>query len=817
MDSKKIKICNSQNYSEFNEEMLKSSGFFKAIKRILYDTANIFNKKERIEYTIKELNKFFAEESKKNPSESKSFNWNSPKTDELLQEDVQDMISYELYREIGYNSNIYEIVKIDFSEKLRKLRESLLSLGHDNCYDRKAVEDYLNNFCNFIIDIFKKENWSNRFIKSRIPQNINYLGEIPFENSTLAKKGFSYVNMYSPYVADAIERIIYNIAEREYQGFDSISEMKELRYAMLINQAEYAFDRNSLYYGTFTRVMFDKNEDEIISKPFESLSSVENINPVMLFEKIVTYIGKELDRLKKNKSNVKVFDINVLIIGNTGTLIEKDGIKINPELCDLINSIVYWYNRSFTDDEPKLNLVLNAIVNEDNILRECADIECAVNENKGVAQINSLNYVSEFFNNFSRLQEFLNTNDMLFILNCPWLYCSEVRSYKIGEIGQPEYFANPKNWSALRDIICDNFYSSFLSKVQRIGEGYLSLIDSDLQVYGSLKIYVNDYIIRFLENYCKSSKNLKLKEVYVYYSDENKTSINWTRLGTWILQKTELCDGKYFTVAKFTNEKSKELSYINNPKVNFKISLWNLLKYISFGFVFTNFKELINKYFGNYIKNAENYFEIYRDIILFFETNKNLYEVNLSLRFSDRLNKLADELKIPIDHLEKLKNEFHDEILRFIKPLFENIVFADRNGFGNKFIKSAFEISLYDNAEDVNAMFFLHYYQKSRNKNKLKLFKINWNEYNDIPLASENYTHELFSDKLSYNVLFNYFDDTNNLSIGTRAMLYQSEEMIDYKDSLIDILRENIKSIYEIFCEEKTIWRNADSALREPR
>lgn len=835
-----LKSCNkvkdARNFSEFIEYGYNRSSFCELVRICLYDVKLMTSDHSAcLDRIISELNSYF--DNNKVTGKNRSFNWLIGKqySNTSLLTQNQDISKIDISTP---NSDKTETLNI--IDELYPLINTISILGDKEQYDDKLVENYLDAFLKVSRRIiFNPDNInlnSLLFRRLNTVENLNCLGRIPFEEPELREKGCSYFCIYSPYVCDSVMRIVHDMADNRNRLYvkSEPDMLRQLRFEIYIRQVERTFTRFTSYnHSTGYRAALNRHNSEIISVQYNGLSSIEDIKPLRLFEKLAVYIKHEAEKLGKNndysaESVNQKLNINILIMGHTEMSVDKtkdendEGYKDERELCDLLNALINWYNRSFDDKYPKLDLCINNLVSEDDapcaadvVAQKRYNVERYVNGNHAMAKIFSCNFIKELYFSSSELEKICSDNDVIFILDCPWL---SVESYEIKNNGSLKYFCQEIQDEQLRNKENDSLDNQRKTAMQRLDTHYNRITSSDTNKAGDIARIFFDGLLRKIKQFAYDTNSDKDKEIYIFTSE--KDGVNYSLLATHPLTRMELYGGKYFTIARFTNKKSDIIPY-NDKQIEIRIRLWSLLKYISISYAVENMKNVIKGFFNKYIREPENYIEILRDIVILIEVGTSFRELSISVCFSDRLDILAGELEIPDKELNKIKPELHKIILEFVMSVYNGVVFADNDNFGDSIIKTAFQMNVYSCAHNVSAVHFLHYYKQACEKRQVsKSFNINWNKDYSTQvkkiLPDNNYNYEYFMDKKLYSTLFEILETTGDLSMGTKAMLFSADEMYETNDYMAErILLNIIKSCEKYGCTDGELYNNARYALRE--
>lgn len=808
----KISLNNEKNYSEFSEGGYEQSYFSLAIKDYINDFSfdgylgeNSADKTEKFnQYYQNILNECISDKPLFFNNISSCFR----------------QINLRSFSDIEYiDTNSDKTISVEeYMFELRKAVKKLYSNYEHNIYvNDENFRSYLETFLDISKNIvFNSENYnlySKQFRNSDLVNNLNCIGRIPDNRYKYKKEGYSYFSMYNPFAYDSIRRILLNINDN-YKKLYATPQLNDLRKEMFVKQAERAFNRFTSYNnGVSFRVALNRHNSELISSPYNKLSSIEEIKPIRLFEKIVVYINQIL----KNYTSSEYIDVKVCIIGHT----EASNKGKELELADLLNSIITWYNRSYTienQEYPKLKLEINNIVSDgDTPISEKGErvesIDYVENGNTGTCIIQKTDYIKEFFFTTTTLKNICEENDIIFILDCPWL---THENYDIKNNGSLNYFCE---YIQKKDIENEKtpwfgFGSSERTIMQDIDTQYNRITSSDTSKSGEIARMFKDNLIKQVEAFiCSHNKpEDKQKEAYIFTSE--KDGVDYSYIASYALTRVERYEGKNITIVRFCNKYSEMLS-IADTDIEFSIRLWSLFKYVSIAYAMIDFKKKINECFENRIVNLENYFEIFRDIVIKFRVDSNLRNISVCLGFSNRLSILAKELGIDRRCLDRIKSNLYETIIPLIRTLCYEVVFSDNNNFGDDSIRTAFEMNVYSAIKNVKTMLFWHKYRMANISKETNQFFVKVEDYYEYDLKDSNFEKESFMDKRLYSALLYVFENTDRLGIGTIALLRKSDKMFGRNNMDIRIV-ENILYTCELMDQTDTeLYQNANEALEE--
>lgn len=735
-----------------------------------------------------------------------------------------DIPELDMVNNIGVESKQYTV---DLRNELIELRRMLEKCSEILIYD-------IDNSYKFLVSFFRlsakavfnpdNSNLNNLvFRKSKTLENLYGLGKLPFlrgDSTTQKYEGYSYFSICNPFALDSLRRVIYNTSVNRGR-FSRVPVLRPIRVSILEDQALRAFTRFTSYsdFSSY-KVELNRHNSEIISVPYHKLSSIEAVKPLRLFEKTVTYIHKRLEESMFDPID-KELTIKVLLIGHTEESRSKEEAEAHDdrEICDWIHSVLAWYNRSFDQKEyPFLNLQITHLLSEGDF---CSFLEKRNYQRNNLTghlashrfsvDIGSIDYQSEFYFSTSKLERRCRDNDLIFIIDCPWL---TVESYDLKkDVSLGMYSRRIKRLNTISSDKADFLDSQQQTTMQELDTQYNRITSSDSSMHGDISRVFRDKIFKDIMSFISGCDSDIRKELYVFTSE--KDGVDYSFLGSYPLTRTELYGGKCFTISMFSNMTPTCLEAEKKPEP-FIIKLWAVLKYISISFAITEFKNSLATIIDKYIQCPEQYFELMRDIFIVVEPSQSMKELTISLRFSDRIEILFREMGIDKENGDAIKKKLYDLAYRFIYALYTEAVFSEHDDFGDKYIKTGFEMNLTSNARNVNDMLFIHEYRKAVSNNTTDRYKLNWKEeFNPAYYKDKNYTHEFFKDKELYSILLNNLEFKDHLSIGTLAMLNHSNR-IYHTPAMAYRLMKNIINAYQTAeMDDLTIVQNTRHAIEQ--
>lgn len=733
-----------------------------------------------------------------------------------------DIPALDMLNDAGDN---YEEYTIDFEEEIRKLKAALEKLPENTLFDMNDSYDYLDEFLHISAKaVFNPDNNNLNnlvFRKSRTLDALYSIGRMPFVRGKAEKgedEGYSYFNICNPFALDSLRRLIENLAERG--RFSRVPLLRPLRVSILQDQAQRAFTRFTSYrtFSTY-KVELNRHNSEITSVPYHRLSSIEAVKPLRLFEKTVTYIHKRLMDLG-NLIFDKELKINVLFIGHTEESVDENKKYDERELYDWICAVLAWYDRSFDKKVyPKLKLKVTQFLNDGDF---CPSLQSKKHGRKKLSgsyrsqeyecEIKTVDYQSEFYFSTAKLKKYCHENDLIYIIDCPWL---TVESYELKkDISMGMYARRLNRLISFSAYSADRLDSERQTVMQELDTQFNRITSSDSSMHGDISRIFRDKVLTDIKGFIDDNNNRKERqELYVFTSERD--GVDYSLLGSHPLTRTELYGGKCFTISMFSNVTPSRLQVGEVPEP-FIVKLWSVLKYISVSYACTAFRDSVAEIIGSYIQSPEQYFELMRDIFVIIEPGRNLKEITVSVRFSERIAVLFNEMGIGAADSESIKKELYDLTYHFIYALYTQAVFSDNDDFGDNYIKTGFEMNLTSTARNVNDMLFIYEYHKAVANRQTDRYTVNWKKrYNSAYCEDKNYVHEFFMDKELYSILLHNLEYNDSLSIGALAMLNRSNR-IYHTPAMAHRLMKNIVSAYEAAqLDYYRIVQNVKNAIRQ--
>ncbi len=661
----------------------------------------------------------------------------------------------------------------------------------DRFFRQDDVERYLDAYldlCRFIFDvggIFQDE-----IRKSKIVQNI-----LNIEYNEAGK----YFTFTSPFAMFSILRTMNYIIRMSDEDIMP-SELDEYTFSlnrrahMLATYAMHSFTRFTIINEHSYVINYSRRGGNLICKDADECSSIENVKPIRLLEKIISHLVNIIDsKIHQHPKGMGELEFTVSVMGFCSSK-KQDNSEDVREVIDLIFEIFSWFedvkNKGADDSEfyknTKLKLNLNyfkSISETDSVEKDFVYItnnnyeigKCHLSIKSIRKNIESNTLKDTYANNIEKsirvyLKDAIKDSDIVFLLDCPWLAIEDFYSINHGDIFTYTKWLHDVSYKKdlYRDSLGENAERFSFSKdhlLYSINDQLNRIAVDNFVKYGKIarvpKKYLLDWILKEMDTYKNKSV---YKTVYLYSS-----SVSGMRLSDYVnypIIRQETYNNKTFSIMRLSSRESSVLKREkDNEKATIMIDLWSFLKYVDISFVLLAMKE----YFANNFyeiadtKEDANALEkkmaIKRDIISICRST--IFEIS-----SPKIN-FAGETKIDVHVLiydpvySKFQNNFAhkqavEALMRFFENIIKNVIFSDNQGFGDNSIRDAFESCLYSKSNSVDDLFLLYDYQTKRKAKKLNTNLVDFNlelkNKKDYNVSS----FDAFSDKRIYNKLFEY-------------------------------------------------------------
>lgn len=700
------------------------------------------------------------------------------------------------------------------------------------CIYSAEVDEYLDKY----LDIFKYvifyENNCNlnnvAFRKSKFLQDlITSSAEFNYYNQNDYTQEYAQYSLMDPFACDTVLRVLKNIKWINQRCIKD--ELVSLKKEIFLRRAERAFNRFIYYKDKTYRLSLNRHNSKLLCCDFNNLSSIEEIKPVRLFEKIAAFIRNNY------KEDIDEQKVSICIIGHT----EKTNSDEESECVDLLNSLLEWYDlSSFKQPHQKLNLTFKNIINEydwpdNNYLKKRENyFVCEIRNNIASFEIEYKNYTDKFSYSTNYLKTIVESNDMVFLLDCPWLV---TENYNAKNASTLEYFCkdlmNKERRANIEKSDKENYFQDLKEDwIDSISSTTMRNINSQLNRIMATNTTNAGKIVRiFQSSLAKRIENTvagekvekaigKRKELYVFCSETE--GLNYTSVSSYPLMRTENYEGKNMTIIKFSNYYDTVLKnefYLFDNSVEFKIRLWSVIKYISIAYAYKELKCIIDDCFNGIQINCENYFEIYRDIIIDLKIDNNLKNVHIQLGFNDRFDRILSLLCNNSHNVnkERIKEKLHHAIFPIIHDLYYNVIFNNNTNFGDREIRTAFLMNTYSCVSNVSEMMFWHKYRMANIKNDFNDFNIILDDTIIDNIKDSDFKTDLFMDKRIYDSVLLSLEYNNKLSLGIKSMLYEFAYNYNKPYYYKELFNNILDSCFYFDCTESNLYKNANDAFRE--
>lgn len=708
------------------------------------------------------------------------------------------------------NNDLFESLYLSAEEKCRgkQVVDSFIfaynaviqegSCDNDRFFRKNDVLKYLDAYlelCRFVFEDEKKnqaELRSHRIIEHIL--NVYYCED---------EKCFG---LYSPFVLFSVLRTLNCIAalpddiNSEFLSKDCAEQLNTRRH-IVTTYAVRSFSRFTTFKGKSYVVEYSRRNDRIICKKADEVSSVDNTKPIRLFEKITSYIYNYFNR--PEALDEKEFHISVY--GFCSYKRENDNVG-PAEVEDLIYEIFSWMeDKKASNDSILRNKAIKKLVIQYNLIKkdtidDSGYMAKSNEENHQLFYLYKNNYAEYDFaeliikeNNYDaynnkHLEEALEANDMIFLLDCPWLATEDFNSVSEGDLAQ--YSKWVKDASYYKDIDFSQQKQNFFNKnhlFASINDQFNRMSVNNMSQYGKVVRVMKDYLIKWIQSKIEEYKKQNIyKTVYIYNS--SLRGMAYSDFADYPIIREEAYSNKRFGIMRFSTRDNCPIDADDEKKVF--ISLWSLIKYVDISFAYLGVKEFFNQKLYRFIKEGKDESEkkniINRDIISI------LRNIVFVVDYSGKKEEDFDNVKIQIslskparivlaqanddeEYWSKIK-----EIVSFFKAIIIDIIFKNSIGFGDEYIRDAFEICLYNQARTVKDLFFLHMYSSKRQAGSLTFYTV---EVDSNSLVREAFVvdrlvpnFDTFGDKRAYNKLFDYLDMPRYPEYAVNSILNQTNK-----------------------------------------
>lgn len=724
----------------------------------------------------------------------------------------------------------------DEEKKLQKVCDSFLSAYDkialtDACYEKECVEEYLNAY----IDIFRillDDNCVNQE-ELRSLDIIETLLNINFNEEE------DCFGLYSPFVVFSVWRTIKYISmlDSSKNGSDNDSEnelnrRKHLAATYGINAlSRFAIHRKKSYI-----VEYSRQKDRIVRRQSEYASSIEDLKPIRMLEKIQSHMLNMItdSKIKHQEPPGKV---DVVVFGFCPKERESELADRFPEILDLANALLGWQADTEVFKKKPMTINLNYLVmidpeagKKEKEKAEKKRIQLLLKNSSGNQYYCNFIYEPHRKNDFNKdlLKQEIKNNDILFLIDCPWLVTEKFDLENSGNL------SSYLNWLNRADFKDDLQLSSadipFFSKntlFSSLNDQLNRLAISGMSKYGKVVRILKDYMLRWLEAEIQSSKEQqKYKTVYLYYS--SMRGMYFSRYLDYPILREERYSNKRFNILRFSSRENICLKISKND-LNIAtgivyISLWSLLKYYDISFIYKGLQKYLVDIADEIVPadscmNVETKQNVIRRK-LFLILQSIVFSVDYDLRSGKtpnvtiklHLKKAVREAYNNALSEDESKDENVQQLLNFFSEIIQEILFQNTSRFGDICIRDAFEICLYNQARTVSDIFFHQWYSEQRKKGELKhddiMVKLEgFEDVNDDTVDQLEPNFDTFGDKRIYKNLLEYLAMPKPPAFAVHAQLNEANKRFesdnDPQEHGIQILK-NLARLCEASGETET-------------
>lgn len=721
-------------------------------------------------------------------------------------------------------------------------------------YDPKLARTYLDSFFNLSKEMVFKEGSFNLtssgfrrsfFLRTLLsfaakreqwevqPDPGKSIKEVPEEKRYIYPYYYSY---FDPFAYDSIERALICatrilLDELRLNRERVEEDFFELRKQMFICSLEAAFQRSITLEHQAYRIELNRHSSLLLAYPVEPYSSTSDTKPIRLFEKTASYIRRNLPR-----NPDKRFDVVVTIVGHTGS--NKEARR--RSVTDYLAAVLAWYNTlkiSGAEKLPPLRLVVNNIQNyiykpkewgdkRERITKSDNKILLKLSRHSASCSFSTIDYESYLAYSLKRTKKYIDSSQILFLLDCPWLSTENYSIRDEGAVGnycarlhrqQRAYSEQDPLWTS--DF--KHYYEQ--SPMTELSNQFNRIMSSSNRNAGLVVRSMRDDLIHVIQEYMddlrKTKPHLSAKELYVFSSEND--GINYSYIDSYPLTRLEQYDGQHFTIIQFTNRQLPMLPCRTGENVKFEIDLWGVLKYlcIPYAYQYTVEKLFIKNGIcwkdsagEGGLRDPIQYLELLQNIVVKFDVGQDMKDISISFGFTELFIARLSEC-LPLENkdggqtVQTASLSIEQQVRDLLRPLYLESVFAKNQKYSDDAIKMGFKMALYSAAKDARTMLFCRVYRDACESGDFSRFKVKFvqpsfpSNSEDSGFAPRDFASELFfADKKLYSCLLNTFKTDYNLTLGMFRMLEDSKDLFSFpkKDkSILKILLDNIKCSVE--------------------
>lgn len=749
----------------------------------------------------------------------------------------------EALNNLEYLDSTKEDQQINVNEQVTYFLTEAKKLQDHVCMDRvfdtaSPSQQYLYAFFKISRDaVFSEYNanlYSASFRKSDFLYGLMSFGGVKREQE-YPRPAYYNFSFLSPFAYDTICKTIagLRLLSQDVKLNDLLSGLRE---SIFWDSAQSAFKRYIYLDGESHRLNLNRHDSSLTAFPVNKLSSTEEIKPIRLFEKTASYIRSGLTGLTERAQD---FEVKVCIIGHT----EASQCGDESSLMDYIASVLNWYDK-LSDEldgrkRPTLRFYVSNIISAGDWPapnQERKNFTCTLEDHFAECVIERVDYESTFGLNTQLLKKRIKENDLIYLLDCPWL---STENFEIKQSGSLDMFCRElsdycfdekENTEAVKTHFVKHVHNFYKKSVFRVLDSqYNRLMASATTKSGEVVRVMRDYLFKRInravitaQKDCEEQEGFKRKIVYVFTSEND--GIKYSYLASYPLTRQEKYDGRSHTIIRFSNSVPQTLEYRKNTGIEFQINLWSILKYISVSYAYMDFKNSIKDCLGigqNEPENAISYFELYRSIVVQFNVSRNLKAITAAIRFKDGIDECIADFPYQRggNSKDSIKKKLFEAAYKLLNPLYTEAVFRANKHYGDDAIKTAFSMNLYSFVNDVNTMLFWHKYRMACQRGKFGDFNIVFlNSYNKRLIFSrdnEFLNRDYFMDKKLYDSTMQTFEQTADMTLGLRGMFRDANVLYKKENMMFEILRNIINACKDAEYTSTNLYSNAKQILGE--
>lgn len=704
-------------------------------------------------------------------------------------------------------------------------------LSDPRAVNAKWIDDYLETYFIFSKNaIFSPQNYS---LDDSAFRNSPFLRElIAYTVRDKEKKDGECIRYgyADPFVLDALQRAFWGAQILKRQTAED--DLKGLRRALFLACLRRAFRRFVSIDSETYRIQLNRHNSQLEAIPRNRLSSIDELHPIRLFEKIAAFIRNNLPKEKQGS-----FTVNVCMIGYAEA---SKGDK-EKALYDLSLLVLRWYNRlKNIDNKPKLRLNIKNIRSKKDNTREANNFfSVEWEQHKGTVAIEHVNYLSDFAFSTRKLGALIDENHLTFILDCPWLTTEDFNIENYGSLSSYCQLLSHTLRSAapVADEVKFNsdfqyFYRS--SSMYNLNAQLNRIMSSPTPNAGEVVRILKEPLLDKIKRIVQTAAQKKNEPKYVYVFTSEGKGIDYSSIDFYPLTRVEQYDGKSFTIICYEgtpdgnapNFKRSILSKDSGDDgYDFKIHLWAIIKYLAAAYAYETLRDKTAYCLGlpeNKV-HIPDYIGICRSIYLCAKIGKDLKSISFEVRLGDALDDCLTEAEVTRDFSD-VKTDLLNMASKLLKPLCEEVLFSNNNTrYGSDAMREAFLMNLHSALKFVKSVLFWHRYRMALRQDDCASIKCEFREYPGaysklLETRDKDFQgHDLFMDKKLYDRALMELEYSDDFSLSTRTLFRKSDEMYcasyGNKGALSTVL-ENIRKACETASQTDTrLCENVKKAL----